>query len=259
MKKISLLFALFALLSFAFVGCETTTDPDPATQTGTLTLTSSPVGAQIWRDGVNTQKVTPDSLTGLTAGNYSITLKLQGFRDSTFSVTVVAGQRVLRNINLTQNPLVTERFTNVRLFEREATGFSGLRLSDGRLQSSNDATTDIFLDGTGNGPLDLKSQHLRTPAPTTLRYTDFFNGNGTGATNIDDGVDSPVYSSAPAAGWTTSKLFTTRSTYSFLYTDDLYYVKLMVTNNGGGTGPGDPFRWVDVTYIFNKTLNDRRF
>ncbi len=255
MRKLLALVIVFTL-GVVFTACDDSTDPTPVAESkSVIKLVSTPAGAQIWRGTTNTGKVTPDSLTGLASGNYDITLKLENHKDTTFTVNVTGTNTVTKTITLTANPLLIEEFFDIQLFEREATGFSGLDLSTGTPGNSNGAETDIFLDGTGGTALDLKSQHLRTPAPTTLRYTDFYN-NVTG-TSLTDGVASFTYSSSDT-NWTTKKPFTL-TTYSFLYDNDLHYTKLKITATGGGTGPSDPYRWVKVSYKYNKTQKDRRF
>ncbi len=251
MKKL-LYSMMFLSLGFFITSCdETTTDPDPVGTTGNVIIQSTPAGAQIWVGTTNTNDVTPDTLKNRTAGTLAVTLKLADYKDTTFNVTVTANQTTTHaNVIMTATPLVLESFTDIQLFERAGSGLSGLVLATGTVVASSSVNADLFYDLT-----EIKSQHLRTPAPATLRYTDFYNG--VTATDLNDGVDAPTYSST-SGDWTYTKAITA-STYSFLYTNDLNFVKLKITATGGGTGPSDPDKWVKVSYKYNKTARDKRF
>ncbi len=56
---------------------------------GNVYLDSSPSGAQIFVDNVNTNKVTPDSVKNLISGNHNIKLKKENYRDTTFQINVI--------------------------------------------------------------------------------------------------------------------------------------------------------------------------
>lgn len=65
--------------------------------TGSISISSIPQDAEIWlaqENGsfVNTGKVTPDSITGLTPGNYTAKLKKLGYNDASLPITITAGQ-----------------------------------------------------------------------------------------------------------------------------------------------------------------------
>ncbi len=64
----------------------------PSLQYGSLFITSTPTGANIWLDGVDKNTITPAILTGITPGTHTIKLTLPGHYDWTNnSVTVTAG------------------------------------------------------------------------------------------------------------------------------------------------------------------------
>ncbi|MCZ2142518.1 MAG: PEGA domain-containing protein, partial [Ignavibacteriales bacterium] len=71
---------------------------------GLLNINSSPQGADVYINGSYTLSYTATSKY-LDAGNYSVTLKKETYKDTTFNVTVVAGQTVERNITLVQNTI----------------------------------------------------------------------------------------------------------------------------------------------------------
>ncbi len=70
-------------------------------ESGSILLESSPAGAQIFIEGVNTNKITPSTIQSLDQGQHQFTLKLSGYRDSTFNAAILANQQVNKNITLT--------------------------------------------------------------------------------------------------------------------------------------------------------------
>ncbi len=220
--------------------------------TGSIRLYSSPTGVQIWKSGVNTNKITPDSLTALSIGDYSITLKLYGYKDTTFALSVVGGKATSKQVALTIMPLLIDAYSNIRLYEKSGSGFSGLILATGTRALSTGSTTDLFYDGT-SGKDSIYSQHLRSPSSAS-RYTDFFKGS---ASDLNDGVDASLYSYS--SGLWKYAMSASVGNYYFIYDHDFHYSKIKVVAVGGGTGPTDPDKWVDVSYKYNKTSKDTRF
>ena len=78
MSKYIALPILFILTLFIASCSESTINPPPVTETGSIYITSDPAGAQIFINGQDKGQVTPDSVTGLDPGNYNVTLKLSG-------------------------------------------------------------------------------------------------------------------------------------------------------------------------------------
>lgn len=248
LKKYIYILSIFALGVF-FSSCESSTEP-PATTTGGIYVQSSPAGAQIWVDGTNQNKVTPDSVTGLSAADHSITLKLTGYNDTTFTVTVVANQtKSVPAVTLTSS-LLTVTYGPVRLWETIGTTASqpsGLILSTG-------SATGISSGVPGKDSADIYYSSngfvIRTAAPdVNNRDTKFLVGN---STNLLDNVASPIVSGS----WT-DRVQDTETNYFFLNDANNHYSKMIVTNRGGGT-PGNP-AWVEVKWIYNKTVGDTRF
>lgn len=252
-KTLYIILLTFSTLFLAACDELTTNNPDPVATKGSMYITSSPSGAQIWVDAVNSNKVTPDSVINLDAKTYNVTLKLANHYDTTFTVTVTAGQKATKFVTLTEiPPLVTETFSNIKLFERASSSFSGLVLATGTRQSSSAATTDLYFEGLVSGNLVLRSQSEHPSNPATKRLTDFYVG---ASTNLNDGVASPIYSSSNT-NWTRTMNGSTTGSYNFIYDHDLHYSKFRVSASGQD-GPFD--RWVEVTYIYNKTARDNRF
>lgn len=247
MKKVIIL-PIIILLGLSLVSCEdTTTEPTPTPTTGNLAVVSTPAGAQIWVDGTNTGKVTPDTVKNLSAGNHSLTLKLDGFRDTVqTNITITAGQTTSRNITLVR---AARTFGPVRLWETTGTTAaqpSGLQLSSGNaygISSADKDKVDIYYSSNG---FVIRSANSATGL---TRVTSFFVGSGT---NLNDGVDSPLATSS----WG-SQMGDRETNYVFLFDNDSHYSKLKIVNFGGGT-PGNP-AWVEVQYIYNEQANSRVF
>lgn len=73
---------------------------DPVATTGSAYFTSSPSVARIWVDGVDKGVNTPNTISDLSAGSHSYTLKLAGYQDTSGSFSVIVG-------STTTVPLVT--------------------------------------------------------------------------------------------------------------------------------------------------------
>ncbi len=92
MKK-KLLIAILLLIGISFIACDDATNP--IEEKGTINITSTPTGAQIWLDGDSTGQVTPATIEA-TAGFHDITLKLAGYSDILLNhVSVTAGKETL--------------------------------------------------------------------------------------------------------------------------------------------------------------------
>ena len=246
MKKL-ILIPIALLLGLFITSCEDSTTDAPAVTTGTLFVQSAPTGAQIWVDGTNTGKVTPDSVKNLSAGTHSLTLKLDGYKDTVqTNVTITAGFTTSKLITLTSASLT---FGPVKLWETTGTTAaqpSGLDLSTGLaygISSVDKDKVDIFYSSTGFVVRSANGSSGMT------RVTSFLVGSGT---NLNDGVDSP----AATTLWLT-QIGDREANYVFLYDNDLHYSKLKITSFGGGT-PGNP-AWVEVTYIYNGQTNSKVF
>ena len=66
----------------------------PEVTTGSLRITSTPAGAQIWIDGKNSGKKTSSSTTidQLSAGKHKVELKMEGYETKTVDVSIEAGK-----------------------------------------------------------------------------------------------------------------------------------------------------------------------
>ena len=190
MKKL-LLIPIVLLLGLLIVSCEdTTTGPDGTTPTtGNLAVVSTPAGAQIWVDGTNSGKVTPDTVKNLSAGTHALILKLDGYKDTAqSSISITAGSTTNRTITLTR---AASTFGPVRIWETVGTTASqpsGLDLSTGTAIGIGTSVpdrnkVDIYYSGT-----DFII-HSANDASGLTRVTSFFVGSGS---DVNDGVNSPA-------------------------------------------------------------------
>ena len=85
---------LFPALVFNSCGREVSvTPPDAPPPDGYIYINSNPKGFQIYLNGKEQRRLTPDSLQWLSTGTYQITLKKDLYKDSTFYVYAVEGKR----------------------------------------------------------------------------------------------------------------------------------------------------------------------
>jgi hypothetical protein len=254
MKKLLILF-LIPVIAMVFISCDSDDDPITPTAKGNIYITSNPAGAQIWIDGSDRSKVTPDTIKNLDPKVYSVTLKLTDFNDTTFSISVTGNQTsVVGPIEMVSN-IFTTLFGPRRIYETAGTGAnqpSGLDLSSGMAYgvTSPDANkVDVYYStsGTGGQGYLVQSADLY---PSLIRRTEFFRGS---ATNLFDGVDSPPRQT----GTWTNNMGDREANYVFLYDHDGHYSKIKIVNWGGGV-PGEP-AWVEVQWYYNTTYLDNRF
>lgn len=249
MKKLILLLFI-SIAAMIITSCDSSEDPITPALKGNIYLASNPAGAQIWLDGVNTSKTTPDTVKELDEGVHNITLKLSEYNDTTFTISVSSGQTsVVTNIMLVSNVLTT-LFGPIRIYETVGTTASepsGLDLSDGMaygVSSTQNDSVDIYYSSTG---FLVQSADLY---PNLIRETDFMVGVNN---NLFDGVNSPLRNTAI---WE-NNIGDREPNYVFLYDHDGHYSKLKIVNWGGGV-PGEP-AWVEVQWYYNNINSDERF
>lgn len=245
-----ILFLLIPFTALMITSCDTSDDPITPTPDGNIFVSSNPAGAQIWIDGSNTLKTTADTIKNVNEGVHLITLKLQDYRDTTFSISVIGGQTsVVSNVTLVTN-IFTELYGPIKIYETTGTSAnqpSGLDLSSGNawgVSSDSSGVVDIYYSSSG---FLVQSANLYTGL---IRETDFFVSSATG---LFDGADSQLRNT----GTWTNNIGDRENNYVFLYDHDGNYSKLKIVNWGGGV-IGEP-AWVEVQWIYNKTLLDNRF
>ncbi len=85
---------LISITGIIFISCNqkiSITPPDSPPPNGYIYISTNPEGFQIYLDGKQRRRVTPDSLTWLTGGNHLITLKKNLYSDYNFTVKIVEG------------------------------------------------------------------------------------------------------------------------------------------------------------------------
>jgi hypothetical protein len=250
MKRLILLL-IIPFLGLLIASCNSNNNPVTPTNTkGNIYVTSNPAGAQIWIDGSNSSKTTPDTVKNIEEGVRNVTLKLQDYKDTTFAISVTAEQTSIVGPIVLVSNIVTTLYGPVKIYETTGTTPnepSGLDLSSGNawgVSSDSSGLVDIYY--SSNGYL-VQSADLY---PGLIRVTKFFVGS---SGNLFDGVDSPDKNT----GTWTNNMGDRETNYVFLYDHDGHYSKIKIVTWGGGV-PGEP-AWVEVQWYYNETALDKRF
>lgn len=248
-----LLFLMLPIMGLILASCDstTTTDPLPVADKGSIFVQSTPSGAAIYVDGVNTQKVTPDTIKSLDLGSRNVKLILDGYYDTTFTVSVQKDLMSSPSPIVLRTNLSVVVYGPVRIYETTGTTSaqpSGLILSSGLTSSLSGVDMDLYYYSTANGSVyELRSADMHSGS--TRNTTFYVSNNGT---DLNDGVASPLATNS----WVTQVPDVT-SNYFFAFDNDLHYSKMQIVAIGGGT-IGNP-AWMDVRWIYNKVANDKRF
>jgi Divergent InlB B-repeat domain/PEGA domain len=115
---------------------------------GKLILTSVPEGALIFLNGINTQQVTPDTLSNLVRGQYKFVLKLDLYDESSF------------NINLAKDETIEK---NTRMIIAGSAG--------GLLVSSTPSGAAIFLDDFNTGKITPDTLQPLAPGDYSIKLS----------------------------------------------------------------------------------------
>ncbi len=78
----------------------------PAPVYGSIQVSSSPTGAQVFLDGSDTGRTTNTTLTDVSPGSHTVDLVMEGYEDEQASVSVTAGQTAQVSVTLTE-PTIT--------------------------------------------------------------------------------------------------------------------------------------------------------
>jgi PEGA domain. len=214
-------------------------------------LLSTPWNAQIIINGIPTGKSTPDSIIGLTPGNYNVTLSSYCYVDTTFLITVTEGMHFTKFVALKYD-LQIQSFGDTRFYEaRDSIGENrnnGLDLSTGKtydIYGADKDKVDIYYNKNGNIVSTANS------AVSTVSNTLFRIGH---SELLNDGIDSPLVDAA----WGVS-MSEKESNYVFLYDKDGHYSKIKIIRYGWNAPGLTGQAWVDVQWIYNKRINDINF
>jgi hypothetical protein len=246
MLKNSFVLPLLLILGLFFAACnKDTSNPVTSPTVGGIYVQSTPSGAQIWVNGTNSNNVTPDSVSDLSAGNYTVILKLNNYLNDTSTVSVSVGVQTQLNRTLVSDESITS-FGPVTVWESgdpSASDPSGIILKSGEANSiaaASNADVDIYY----STPAGLV---IATMFDKNGRSTSFFIGTNN---FLNDGLSSPTYSSA---NWTT-QISDATTNYFYLYDNDHHYSKMIITSNGN-----DGHKWLTVRWLYNNRTDDLRF
>jgi hypothetical protein len=255
--KLSFAAALLLFVAMFINACDSTSTDDPvspAATKGSMFVSSSPAGAQIWINGSNSGKVTPDSVTNLDPATYNVTLKLANYKEATFQVAVAAGYQSKPETYTLVSDLDLVTYGPVTIYETIGTTAaqpSGLNLRNGSRGFSTSTTekdsVDMYYSSTG---FLIQSASLGS---NMTRNTYFKLPSASGVSNLFDGASSPAFVNT----WGNAIADRDSTTYYFVYDNDGHYSKLKVVGYGGGT-TGNP-AWVQVKWIYNRKAGDVRF
>jgi PEGA domain len=248
MNKKFVFLSLLLLLGLFFTSCKrNNNNPVTTNLVGNIFVKSTPASAQIWLDGINSGKVTPDTLTNVSVGNHAIILKLTHYFNDTVTVNVHEGIQTLDRSLLTDKSIIV--YGPIQIWETaltDSTHPSGIILKLGTsslIVGGINALVDVFY--SSNGYVITSAFNLNS------RSTSFFVGL---SDTLTDGFSSP--SVLPT--WVTQVLDTVQS-YFFLFDSDLHYSKMVIVEKGGVRGSSNNPAWVKVNWLYNNKPNDQRF
>ena len=170
--------------------------------TGTIDVLTSPAGAAIYLDGVNTGFRAPVTLPGVTAGTHTVRCSLSGYTEQSQSVTVIAGQTASVTITLQSQAPVTGSIsvssspTGARIYlDGTDTGFTTPRTISGvtagahtvrcSLSGYTDSSQSVTVSG---GRTSSARMYLARQAPVTGSIS--VSSSPTGARIYLDGTDT---------------------------------------------------------------------
>ena len=253
---------ILLFLGLLIASCDnTTTNPTAPTETqGSIIVESTPTGAQIFLDNSSSSSgFTNDTLSNVDFGNHTITLKIDGYRDTTTSTSIssdVPTAKVHLVLTSTEDTTV---FGPVKIWETSSTGIdqpSGLDLSSGKpvaVSGSDKGNVDIYYSTLGTGGVGYLVQSANLNQTQGLTRKTYFNISN--LADLNDGKSSPIYPLNPP--WT-DHMSDSETHYVFLYDNDNHYSKIIITGSHQGGGTGD-YSWVEVKWIYNNIVNDNRF
>ena len=97
--------SILIIISFSSCSKEISeTPPDIPPPTGYIFINSNPLRFNIYLNNKERRRATPDSLTWLSTGTYLITLKKDLYKDTSFTVDIVEGDKRSIFVDYTRNP-----------------------------------------------------------------------------------------------------------------------------------------------------------
>ncbi|WOX55518.1 DUF3344 domain-containing protein [Methanoculleus palmolei] len=208
--------------------------------TGSIAVTSTPTGATIWIDGIETGRTTDATLTDIPAGEHTVTVKIAGYADAATNVTVEHGETVpvhLGLVPLTGSIAVTSIPDGARIFldgteTGEMTNTTLVNVPPGdhtvRVELDGYQTAEEILTVTAGETVschldldrvmvmpvaDFSADGTSGDAPLVVRFTDASTGNATAwAWDFGDGETStdqnPIHAYLTAGTYTVTQTVT---------------------------------------------------
>jgi hypothetical protein len=137
------------ILAVLFFACDSGDKSSPELPMGNIQISSTPAGAAIYLDNVNTGQVTPFTINDLDTGSYEIRVSKSGYFDDSAVVNVADG--------LTATPSFTLTLLSTPV---------------GRIfLTSTPAGAAIFLNGSNSGKVTPDSLKNLTPGDHTIKLT----------------------------------------------------------------------------------------
>lgn len=127
-----------------------TTAPIGTTWTGTLVVTSTPIGAKVSLDGVE-RGVTPISITGVSGGFHQLTVSREGYEDYSTRVTIWPGKTATVHVTLKVPPAPTTVPTPVPTTVPTPLPTGTTRTGTLVVTSFPTGPATVFLDGVERG------------------------------------------------------------------------------------------------------------
>lgn len=124
--------------------------------TGSVLLQSTPGGAQIFLEGINTSKITPSTIQDLEEGSHRFTLKLNGYNDTTFNITIIREEQISKNITL------TKEITTGSIFLQSEPGGAQIFLSGTNTNKLTPSTIENLEEGPYQFTLKLSGYYDTT-------------------------------------------------------------------------------------------------
>lgn len=253
MNKHYIFLPLLLLFGLLLASCKSKSNdinnnPIAPNAVGNIYFSSVPASAQIWLDGINTGKITPDSVNSISAGTHIVILKLTDYLNDTVSVNVQDGSHILLNRILLSDKSVTN-YGPIKIWAATADSIAfprGIILKTGRsslLASGGKDSVDIYYSSNGF-VISTSSSSINN------RKASFFVGL---STNLNDSVESPTVLDS----WVT-QVPNTETNYFFIFDTDSCYSKMIITADSVGNTSGSP-AWINVQWLHNNKPNDRRF
>lgn len=252
MKRFLMLLSVLIFSTAFFISCGEDDNIVTPPAYGTLSVFSVPDGATIFIDGEDSGFLTDYTFTEMDPGTHDVLFSKEGFVDTTVTVTVNENETSTVIVELTAE-LTILNYGPIRIYETAGTTEgqpSGIDLSSGNafgISGDDKDSVDIYFSTELGYLVSSAEAH-----PNMTRSTFFYEGN---SLNLDDGEDSPTVNSPN--NWETN-MSEAAENYYFLYDQDGKYSKFKIVGSGGGNGPGDP-RWLEVEWLYNNNIGDKRF